>query len=310
MALLNDPTRGNVTQAQSIFAQQRARDQQQQLARLQLQNIQSQITQRGRETELLGQPKPASGADELNRVKVDILRRLSPEQQNQFLLKSGVTVNVGEGGPFDINQAIDLIDRVGGNPNVEAKVTISKTGPSVSISPKAPPSAGERTDIAESAASLDALDNLNSLVDPAFVGQFKGRAGQVLDFFGQASPRQSNFLAASAAFKNSIIKQITGAQMSEPEAKRIVKQIPQPTDELVSWRAKLAQSKKNIKMLQRRRREVQKSSGLRVPSARGPAATSPVTNEQKAEVLRRRGFSEEAISAALAESKRIEAGGR
>ena len=136
----------------------------------------------------------------------------------------------------------------------------------ININMGKPPAAAERTALAEGAASIDALNNLNSLYKKTFVGPVAGRAGKARNVFGLNPEQQSNFLAATAAFRNSIIKQITGAQMSEPEAKRILKQIPDETDPPTVWKAKWQQSKKNIEMMQKRRKQVLKESGLKVPT--------------------------------------------
>ena len=72
-------------------------------------------------------------------------------------------------------------------------------------------------------------------------------------------------MAATSAFKNAIIKEITGAQMSEVEAKRIMKQVPDITDPATRWNAKWQQSKKNLEFLQKRRLQILEQSGIRVP---------------------------------------------
>lgn len=135
----------------------------------------------------------------------------------------------------------------------------------VNINMGKPAAASEREKLASGAASLDSLANLKSLYDKSFVGPVAGRAGKVKNVFGLNPKEQSEFLAATAAFRNSIIKEITGAQMSEPEAKRILKQVPDEYDPPTVWNAKHVQSIKNIKMLQKRRKQVLRESGLKVP---------------------------------------------
>lgn len=128
-----------------------------------------------------------------------------------------------------------------------------------------PASAAERTAIAETRASIDALDNLKSLFDESFVGPAGGRVGAIKNVFGLNPPQQEAFLAATSAFKNQVIKEITGAQMSEQEAGRIMKQVPSETDAPSVWLSKYEQSINNLKTLNKRRQEVLKQSGLRVP---------------------------------------------
>jgi len=139
-----------------------------------------------------------------------------------------------------------------------------RSGVTVNVGAK-PASAQERTDIADARASLDSLANLKGMFDPAYVGPIAGRAGKVKDLFGGNTQAQSEFNAATAAFKNAIIKQITGAQMSEPEAKRIMKQVPDVNDPPSVWLARWQQSVKNIEFMEKRRLEVLRQSGLKVP---------------------------------------------
>lgn len=137
----------------------------------------------------------------------------------------------------------------------------------VTIKFPSPASPSERTEIAKTNASLDALNNIKDLFDNARTrtGPIVGRLDPVLGLFNRTTEEQENFLAATSAFRNKIIEEITGAQMSEVEASRILKQVPQETDPPVRWRAKWQQSKKNLEFLQKRRREVLRQSGLRVP---------------------------------------------
>jgi hypothetical protein len=132
-----------------------------------------------------------------------------------------------------------------------------------------PASASERTAIAETRASIDSLNNLKVLFDESFVGPAAGRAGAAKNVFGLNPDKQAAFIASTAAVRNQVIKDITGAQMSEPEAKRIMQQIPSENDSPNVWLAKWEQSLRNLERLNKRRKEVLKQSGLRVPEGAG-----------------------------------------
>lgn len=163
-------------------------------------------------------------------------------------------------------EEIGSIPKTQRTPNQQARFDKALLGqPLVQIGGQTPASASERTDLAESQASLDALVNLNDLFDESFVGIARGRIGSAKGLLGLTSDKQEDFLAATSAFRNLIIKQITGAQMSEAEATRILKQVPQETDPPARWKAKWRQSVKNIQRIQKRRAEVLQRSGLRVP---------------------------------------------
>jgi len=128
-------------------------------------------------------------------------------------------------------------------------------------------SPAERTAIAETNASIDALNNLKKLYDnvKTKTGPIAGRITPVLGLAGLTTKEQEDMMAATFAFQNAIIKEITGAQMSEVEANRIKKQIPLITDPPARWEAKWEQSYKNLEMLQKRRKEVLGQSGIRPP---------------------------------------------
>lgn len=137
----------------------------------------------------------------------------------------------------------------------------------VTINLPSPASPSERTEIAKTRASIDALNNIKELFDSAKTrtGPIVGRLDPVLGLFNRTTQEQENFMAATSAFRNKIIEEITGAQMSEVEASRILKQVPQETDPPARWLAKWQQSKKNLEFLQKRRLEILKQSGLIAP---------------------------------------------
>ena len=125
-------------------------------------------------------------------------------------------------------------------------------------------------------------DQLSRLVDmfenqggKDLVGPLEGRARSA----GQKVPgvpvnkQFANFDAATAAFRNSVIKAITGAQMSEPEANRIRQQIPEVTDKPDVWRAKAEQTKKNLQDLKNRIAAIQ----AKQPGAPSPGGAADLT---------------------------------
>ena len=127
------------------------------------------------------------------------------------------------------------------------------------VTARPPGTLGQQTIANE--ASLDSLARLKKMFDQGAkddIGPAEGRARS----FGQKVPggglvtteRFANFEAATRAFQNAMIKAITGAQMSEPEAKRIMGQIPNVNDNATVWQAKYTQSVKNMEDLERRTR--------------------------------------------------------
>lgn len=127
-------------------------------------------------------------------------------------------------------------------------------------------SAGEREKTAAGLATMDVLSNLRNLYDKPSTrtGPAVGRIDPVIGQIGLTSRDQEDFMAATSAFKNQIIKEITGAQMSEQEAFRIMKQVPDIIDHPTRWEAKWRQSVQNIQYLQNRRQQIQ-GGGIPTP---------------------------------------------
>lgn len=105
--------------------------------------------------------------------------------------------------------------------------------------------------------SADQLDRLKDMFDKGaknLIGPLEGRARAI----GQQVPgvavndQYANFAAATAAFRNTVIKAITGAAMSEQEATRIRQQIPELTDKPEVWLAKADQTRLNLADLNKR----------------------------------------------------------
>jgi len=145
-------------------------------------------------------------------------------------------------------------------------------------------SAGERERTAESLASMDALYNLRALYDSAKTrtGPLTGRVDPLIGQLGLTSREQEDFMAASSAFQNKIIKEITGAQMSEAEADRILQQVPRIIDHPTRWEAKWGQSLQNLRYLQGRRKQIQagQTPAPWVPPSEGPSEGTMFPSER------------------------------
>lgn len=115
---------------------------------------------------------------------------------------------------------------------------------------------GQRTQITQNAAASEMLEHLNSLFDQG-AGKMVGPAEGRLRVLGQKIPGVpvndlfAEFEAASSAIRNATIKAITGAQLSEPEARRIMSQIPDSADKPEVWKAKYRQSQVNLRNLEK-----------------------------------------------------------
>jgi hypothetical protein len=111
--------------------------------------------------------------------------------------------------------------------------------------------------VAELGNAGELLKTITTSFDEKFVGPVAARAGKLTKFVDALTDEQRvAFYGNVAEYKNSIIKAITGAQMSEQEATRIIQQIP---DENASPRAFLAGVKRAHDMTRRRMGQMEKA---------------------------------------------------
>ncbi len=130
-------------------------------------------------------------------------------------------------------------------------------------------SAGAVEKIAGVEQSLSVLDDLEKLKNDEWLGPVTGRYTEfkVSAPGAKVSDELAKFAAQTATLKNAVVKATTGAAMSEPEAKRIMAQIPQFTDKPNVWTQKAKATRENLDIL--RRRTIELSGGTVAPKASG-----------------------------------------
>ena len=138
------------------------------------------------------------------------------------------------------------------------------------------PSADERKGLTDDLATLSRLDSLKELYKPEYVGPARGRYGAVTETVGGISEDEADFRAETATLRNQVIKMITGAQMSEPEAKRIMRQLPDENNPSEVFESRMKQTRRNVEMMAQKRRDVLKATGVDV-SGLAPLPKEPST---------------------------------
>lgn len=116
-------------------------------------------------------------------------------------------------------------------------------------------------------SSLSMLDDIERLLPSMLssIGPIQGRLTSVQLKTGVGVTEElAEFAAQITGLKNAVIKAITGAQMSEPEAKRIMGQIPDLDNPDAVFRARMATTRRNLETLKRRTIEL---SGGSMPEA-------------------------------------------
>lgn len=121
--------------------------------------------------------------------------------------------------------------------------------------------------------TLGVLNVLRDLKKDEWLGPLAGRATELsVKVPGVPVSRElARFTAETATLKNSVIKAITGAQMSNFETARILAQVPLFTDKPVVWEEKMRSTQANLAMLKKRWIELS-----------GGTDTSPITESEGA----------------------------
>ena len=137
---------------------------------------------------------------------------------------------------------------------------------------QAPPTAGQKKAIADAQASEEALRNIQTLYKPEYVGPLAGRMGSFQNYTGIGiTPERAQFTAAVAALKNQVIHDITGAQMSQAEASRILAAVPDVTNPPEVFQARMAETMKNRERI----RQANVGGGLTPAAPAAPTVAAP-----------------------------------
>lgn len=112
-----------------------------------------------------------------------------------------------------------------------------------------PGTGAQRQSVSDSQIGEDTLGRLTQNFDKRYVGPIEGRARPILQKmpFVPADKGLADFQADTATLRNAIIRAITGAQMSQPEAERIMAQIPSLEDKEDIWQSKAASTMNNLR---------------------------------------------------------------
>jgi hypothetical protein len=119
--------------------------------------------------------------------------------------------------------------------------------------------------------SIGMLDDIDRLLPKmgGFVGPLDGRAAKMRLATGAGvTPELAEFDAQLTGLKNAVIKATTGAAMSEPEAKRIMGQLPDLSLPEEVFKARLATTRRNLELLKKRTIELSGGS-VDAPKAGG-----------------------------------------
>jgi len=142
------------------------------------------------------------------------------------------------------------------------------------------------------ASTIDALANYSTskdtlrLIVNAYqdekVGPIAGRYATLQEWAGTNTPEAARFMSLVRSYQNSMIKAITGAQMSEPEAVRLLGQMPTFKDNPAAFVSKLQAAAEQA--------DIAMANRLRIAEAGGYAIQKGALNESQASDLVTRHF--------------------
>ena len=128
------------------------------------------------------------------------------------------------------------------------------------------PAEAEVKVLSEGDALKGQLVDIGTLFRPQWTGPIAGRVGAFKQSStGNASePGRADFIAKSQVYYDRTVKFITGAQMSEVETKRLIKEIPNPNDPPDVFQAKLKSAQSIIDYTVKAYQQNMRQGGVRV----------------------------------------------
>lgn len=172
----------------------------------------------------------------------------------QGLLPRGYAINFNYVGVTADNKPILKADK---DPNfyVDGQKYTGTVFPKLENAP-----AGIVDSISSLNSALFNLDQLQKSNVESMIGPLAGRVTSVADAIGLLGNQGAEMVGYLRTYQNMMIKAITGAQMSEPEAKRIMGQMPSLKDNPQAFLAKLKVSRQNAEMSLKNKLEALRAS--------------------------------------------------
>lgn len=179
------------------------------------------------------------------RNQLDQDRTMSPRDRDMLKARLDQQIALlgarggGRGSRGTFRPLVNDRGEVIGQFNTAEGLTPDQIGQGLRVSPMG---AAQQESQVQSAAQLGEIDALNQLYRPDWVGPVAAlqyTAQERIPGVPQPEPERAAFASAVANLQNSGIKAITGAQMSEYEVPRLMRELPQMSDKPNVFEAKL-----------------------------------------------------------------------
>jgi hypothetical protein len=137
-----------------------------------------------------------------------------------------------------------------------AEVTINQNSPT------------ERKDVAEARSQLDALDNIEHLYDPGFVGPVDSRLGRIKSLTGVIKDQEAEFRSGVKLMRAELRKFYFGTAQSKQELTGALEAMPDIDMSDAQFRAAMKETRRNVTSGLGRRIESMEQSNVRAPKGK------------------------------------------
>jgi len=128
------------------------------------------------------------------------------------------------------------------------------------------PSGVEREKLIGGVNTIDQLNRVAELYDPSLVGPTMGAMSELRaslpENWGGLSPKQAALYGAISTFRNRLMNLISGAAVSPDEARRLISEMPDPSQDPAVFEERWANSYRNAEALAKTQRQVYGETGV------------------------------------------------
>lgn len=123
------------------------------------------------------------------------------------------------------------------------------------------PTGKNQEDLMNDMIALDHISEIKGLLKPEFLGRVRGTIGGVKEWSGLIGYDESRMRNEIQTMKNNVMRARAGLAVTESEAARIDKEVPDMTNSPTVFAARMDQTEKNLLNLAKKRRKLLKQTG-------------------------------------------------
>jgi hypothetical protein len=123
------------------------------------------------------------------------------------------------------------------------------------------PTGKNQEDLLNDMIALDHIGEIKGLFKPEFLGRVRGTVGGVKEWAGLIGYDESRMRNEIQTMKNNVMRARAGLAVTESEAARIDKEVPDMTNSPTVFAARMDQTERNLLNLAKKRRKILKQTG-------------------------------------------------